>query len=60
MKGVYQHCAKKHLHRDIAEFDFRYNNRKISDIDRFYSAIDGISDKRLMYRDSLTAVAVGM
>src|SRR3546814_10075515 len=27
MKGVYQHCAKKHLHRYLAEFDFRYNNR---------------------------------
>jgi len=60
MKGIYQHCAKKHLHRYIAEFDFRHNNRKVSDIDRFYSAIDGISDKRLMYRDSLSAVAVGM
>ncbi len=27
MKGVYQHCAKKHLHRYLAEFDFRYSNR---------------------------------
>ena len=27
MKGVYQHCAEKHLHRYLAEFDFRYNNR---------------------------------
>lgn len=27
MKGVYQHCAKKHLHRYLAEFDFRYNHR---------------------------------
>jgi hypothetical protein len=27
MKGVYQHCAKKHLHRYLTEFDFRYNNR---------------------------------
>ncbi len=27
MKGVYQHCAEKHLHRYVAEFDFRYNNR---------------------------------
>jgi transposase-like protein len=27
MKGVYQHCAKHHLHRYLAEFDFRYNNR---------------------------------
>lgn len=27
MKGVYQHCGKQHLHRYLAEFDFRYNNR---------------------------------
>jgi hypothetical protein len=27
MKGVYQHCGKKHLHRYLAEFDFRYSYR---------------------------------
>ena len=27
MKSVYRHCAKKHLHRYAAEFEFRYNNR---------------------------------
>ena len=27
MRGVYQHCREKHLHRYLAEFDFRYNNR---------------------------------
>jgi hypothetical protein len=25
MKGVYQHCGKRHLHRYLAEFDFRYS-----------------------------------
>lgn len=25
--GMYQHCKEKHLHRYLAEFDFRYNNR---------------------------------
>jgi transposase-like protein len=28
MKGVYQHCGKKHLHRYLAEYDFRYNHRE--------------------------------
>ncbi len=27
MNGVYQHCSEKHLHRYLAEFDFRYNAR---------------------------------
>jgi hypothetical protein len=26
-KGIYQHCSERHLHRYLAEFDFRYNNR---------------------------------
>ena len=25
MKGIYQHCGEAHLHRYLAEFDFRYN-----------------------------------
>jgi hypothetical protein len=27
MRRVCQHCFKKHLHRYLAEFDFRYSNR---------------------------------
>src|SRR6185312_6836767 len=27
MRGTYQHCAEKHLHRYLVEFDFRYNRR---------------------------------
>ena len=27
MEGVYQHCGRQHLHRYLAEFDFRYSNR---------------------------------
>lgn len=55
MKGVYQHCAKKHLHRYLAEFDFRYNNRAklgVNDTGRYDAALGGILGKRLMYRDS--------
>ena len=32
MRGVYQHCSEKHLHRYLAEFDFRYN-RRIASLD---------------------------
>ena len=53
MKGVYQHCSEKHLHRYLAEFDFRHNNRsalKIEDVERTRNAIKGIVGKRLTYR----------
>ena len=41
MRGVYQHCKEKHLHRYFAEFDFRYNTRKITDIERTVAAVRG-------------------
>jgi transposase-like protein len=31
MKGIYQHCGKQHLHRYVAEFEFRYNYRTAND-----------------------------
>lgn len=53
MKGVYQHCKEKHLHRYLAEFDFRYNHRialGINDGERADAAIRGAANKRLTYR----------
>jgi transposase-like protein len=50
MRGIYQHCGEAHLHRYLAEFDFRYNNRKITDKERAVRALEGIEGKRLMYR----------
>jgi transposase-like protein len=50
MKGVYQHCAEKHLHRYLAEFDFRYNHRSalgVEDADRADAALLGVVGKRL-------------
>src|SRR6266568_4486680 len=55
MKGVYQHCSEKHLHRYLAEFDFRYSNRVrlgVDDPTRTTRALRGIVAKRLKYRDS--------
>lgn len=52
MKGVYQHCAKKHLHRYLAEYDFRYNHRSangVEDGERATFALRGIVGKRLTY-----------
>ena len=53
MKGVYQHCSKKHLHRYMAEFDFRYSNRSATgceDQERAMRALVGGIGKRLTYR----------
>jgi transposase-like protein len=53
MKGVYQHCAEKHLHRYLSEFDFRYSNRValgVNDGERADIAIRGAAGKRLTYR----------
>ena len=53
MKGVYQHCSKKHLHRYMAEFDFRYSNRSATgceDQERAMRAVLGAVGKRLTYK----------
>ena len=53
MRGVYQHCAKKHLHRYAAEFDFRYSNRAALDVDdtnRAVTALQGVVGKPLTSR----------
>jgi len=52
MKGVYQHCSGAHLHRYLAEFDFRYNERDVTDSERTEVALRGSIGKRLKYRDS--------
>lgn len=52
MKGVYQHCAKKHLHRYAAEFEFRYSNRAANGVDdkqRGEVALRATVGKRLTY-----------
>lgn len=53
MRGTYQHCAEKHLHRYLAEFDFRHNNRiklGIDDQMRADHLLMGIVGKRLTYQ----------
>ncbi len=52
INGVYHHVGRKHLHRYLGEFDFRYNNRKTTDGERAQLALKGFDGKRMMYRDS--------
>lgn len=52
INGVYHHVGRQHLHRYLNEFDFRYNARGVSDVERRDLAIAGVGGKRLMYWDS--------
>jgi transposase-like protein len=55
MKGVYQHCGERHLHRYLAEYEFRYNNREargVGDRERAGRLLTSMIGRRLMYRDS--------
>jgi transposase-like protein len=59
-KGVYQHCGEKHLHRYMAEYDFRYSNRAANGFDdgaRSLEALKGIVGKRLTYRSAYEQAA---
>lgn len=47
--GTFHHVSKEHLPRYLAEFDFRWNERKESDVDRTKSALKGAKGKRLSY-----------
>jgi transposase-like protein len=58
--GTYQHCGENHLHRYLAEFDFRHNNRKslgVNDAERAERLVKGIVGKRLMYQTTCAAKA---
>jgi transposase-like protein len=53
MRGIYQHCGEKHLHRYLAEYDFRYNHRTalgFNDGERAALAVKNADGKRLTYR----------
>jgi hypothetical protein len=53
MRGTYQHCKEKHLHRYLSEFEFRYNTRSalgVEDFERAAKLAKGAEGKRLTYR----------
>jgi transposase-like protein len=71
MRGVYQHCKKEHLHRYVAEFDFRYNNRcsrpktkkrparqGLDDVQRAEKLLKGVVGKRLTYQTTDRQIGV--
>ena len=59
MKGIYQHCSERHLHRYVAEFDFRYNARialGVDDPTRADKILKGVVGKRLTYQTANSKV----
>ncbi|HLH08941.1 MAG TPA: IS1595 family transposase [Terriglobales bacterium] len=55
LTGVYHQVGSHHLHRYLAEFDFRYNSRKIADEQRTLLALNQAEGKRLQLRESRIA-----
>jgi hypothetical protein len=61
MKGIYQHCSERNLHRYLAEFDFRYSNRirlGCDDIERAERTLKGVVGKRLTYQTTRQCEAI--
>jgi len=50
INGVYHHVSPQHLERYLAEFSFRYDNRKVEDAVRSSMALKKIEGKRLTYK----------
>lgn len=53
LNGIYHAVSKRHLHRYLAEFEFRYNHRNIEDGERTVMAIKSSEGKRLLYKESI-------
>ena len=49
--GTFHNVSRKHLHRYVSEFDYRWNARKVDDGERLARAIRSAVGKRLRYRE---------
>lgn len=55
INGIYHNVSREHLHRYLAEYEFRYNHRQLEDGERTAAAIRAANGKRLMYREPASA-----
>ena len=53
--GTFHNVSKRHLHRYLGEFEFRYNTRQFDDGLRLVTAIKSAEGKRLMYSQPIAA-----
>jgi hypothetical protein len=50
LDGTHHHVSKQHLPRYVAEFDFRYSTREMSDAERMGMLIDRSAGLRVSYK----------
>lgn len=55
LNGIYHSVSKKHLHRYLSEFEFRYNHKELTDGQRMVKAIQSANNKRITYQQILDA-----
>jgi hypothetical protein len=55
--GTYHHVGKPYLQQYLNEFDFRFNNRKVSDAERVSNALKATLGKRLTLRRPISKIA---
>lgn len=55
--GTYHHWSVAHTHRYLAEFDFRYSTKDVTDAERTAIALRNARGKRLMYRQPSSIAA---
>jgi len=51
LHGIYHSVSKEHLHRYVAEYEFRHNHRELEDGPRTTAAIKAAEGKRLTYKE---------
>lgn len=49
LDGTHHHVSREHLHRYLAEFDFRFSTRELSDPQRLMRMVGQAAGRRLSY-----------
>jgi transposase-like protein len=53
LDGTHHHVSRKHLPRYLAEFDYRYSTRELTDTERMQRLIGRVGGRRLLYKPRL-------